>query len=61
MRKRSLDMESITLEKFIDERIQENKESFSQEEMEWIEKNKKCMKKIYLLGAINALDSYFKD
>lgn len=51
-------MKSIMLEEFIKERIKENKELFSIEELQFIKKNRKCIDKIYLLGAINSRDCY---
>lgn len=45
--------EQNSIEKFILERIEENKELFTQKEMEIIKSNKIIIKKIYLLGAIN--------
>lgn len=51
-------MESITLESYIAERIKENKELFTKEELQWIRENKKGTHKIYLLGAINSKACY---
>lgn len=51
-------MESITLESYIEERIKENKELFTKEELQWIRENKKGTNKIYLLGAINSKACY---
>lgn len=51
-------MESITLESYIAERIKENKELFTKEELQWIRDNKKGTRKIYLLGAINSKECY---
>ena len=51
-------MESITLESYIAERIKENKELFTKEELQWIRDNKKWTRKIYLLGAINSKECY---
>lgn len=49
-------MKSISLDSFIVKRIEENKELFTRDELEFISKNSKCINKIYLLGAINSLD-----
>ena len=53
-----MDMESITLESYIAERIKENKELFTKEELQWIRENRKGTCKIYLLGAVNGKDCY---
>lgn len=45
-------------EEIIKERIEENKELFSKEELCIIEKNDTIIKKIYLLGLINGRDVY---
>ncbi len=54
-------MKSFALEKFIDERLEENKYLFTKEELEEIKKHKKCFHKVYLLGAINGRDCYKND
>ena len=36
-----LDMESITLDSFIEKRIKENEELFTKEELQWIRENEK--------------------
>lgn len=53
-------MESITLKSFVEDRITENKELFTIEELQFISKNRRCVNKIYLLGAINTRDCYQK-
>lgn len=53
-----LNMKSISLENFIAERIEENKSLFTREELKFIETNKKCLDKMYLLGAMNSKDCY---
>lgn len=54
-------MKKVTLEKFIEERIKENKGLFTVEEMICIEKNKGCINKIYLLGAKNSKETFEKE
>ena len=54
-------MKSISLENFIEERIKENRKLFTKKEIEYMEKNKKCLTKVYLLGAINCRNCYKKD
>lgn len=54
-------MKSIFLENFIEERIEENKNLFTKEEIEFMKNNKECLHKVYLLGAINSRDCYKKD
>ncbi len=51
-------MKSIFLENFIEERIEENKNLFTKEEIEFMKNNKECLHKVYLLGAINGRDCY---
>lgn len=46
------------LDSFIKDRLLENKKLFTHKEMKFIEKNKKLVKKIYLLGVKNAKDLY---
>ncbi len=53
-----MENEAINVGKFIKERIMENKEMFNKEEIKLICKNEKCIKKIYLLGFINARCCY---
>ena len=43
----------MKLEEFVFERMQENKDLFTEEEWQLIEKNKELTKKIYVIGAIN--------
>lgn len=54
-------MESITLEEFVRERIEENKELFTKEEMNWMKENKSCINKVYLLGVMNTKKCYEND
>lgn len=54
-------MESITLEEFVKARIEENKELFTQEELRWIEENRRCINKVYLLGVMNTKKCYEND
>lgn len=51
-------MKKITLEKFIEERIQENEELFTRQEVQYIKRNKECINKIYLLGAKNGKETF---
>lgn len=48
----------IDLENFIKERILENKELFTEEELTVINNNNIITKKIYLLGFKNSIDCY---
>ena len=50
--------EVINVEKFIQDRIEENKELFNNNEIEIINYNKRVVEKIYLLGFINSRDTY---
>lgn len=50
--------EKNNLEKFIEERIEENKELFTEEELTAINNNNIIVKKIYLLGFKNSIDCY---
>lgn len=53
-------MENVTLDCFIEDRTEENKNLFTREELECIKYNKECIKKIYLLGFIDAKGCYEK-
>lgn len=53
-----LDMESITMESFVEKRMKENKDLFTKEEWQWIRENKRGTHKIYLLGAMNCRECY---
>lgn len=46
------------MEKFINERITENKELFSKEELKILEHNFYLIKKIYMIGCINMQEIY---
>lgn len=48
------------VQKYIRERIHENKHLFSENEINFINQNEKCIRKIYLLGFIDAKDCYDK-
>lgn len=48
----------INVESFLSERLKENENLFTEEELKYISINKECIKKIYLLGFINARNSY---
>lgn len=51
-------MEKMSLTDFIGERIEENRDLFTGEELTLMKENRKCMDKVYLLGAINCKDCY---
>lgn len=53
-------MKDITLSKFVEERIKENKKLFTTKELVCINSNKECINKIYLLGCKNAKECYEK-
>ncbi|MBR3163600.1 MAG: hypothetical protein IKF17_05835 [Clostridia bacterium] len=46
------------VEKFIEERIMENKNLFNKDEKDFIRKHGNLIKKIYLLGFINSKECY---
>lgn len=48
------------IQKYIRERIHENEHLFSENEIKFINQNEKCIRKIYLLGFIDAKDCYDK-
>lgn len=51
-------MKSITVKGFVEDRIEENKELFTAEELQFIKMNQKCINKIYLLGVMDCKDCY---
>lgn len=53
-------MKKITLDKFVEKRVKENKKLFTKKEWKIIKSNPKIVKKIYLLGFINAKQCYEK-
>lgn len=53
-------MKNVTLDCFMEDRMKENKNLFTKEELECIKYNKECAKKIYLLGFIHAKECYDK-
>ncbi|MCI8636970.1 MAG: hypothetical protein HFJ36_03845 [Clostridia bacterium] len=53
-------MKKITLDKFVEKRLKENKKKFTKEEWEIIKDYPQMVKKIYLLGFINAKECYEK-
>lgn len=53
-------MKNVTLDGFIEDRIKENEKLFTKEELEDMNGNKECIKKIYLLGFIHAKECYDK-
>lgn len=53
-------MKKITLDKFIEKRVKENKKLFTKEEWKIIKSYPKIVKKVYLLGFINAKQCYEK-
>lgn len=46
-------MKNVVLDEFLNQRIEENKILFSRKELEVIKANKKVIRKIYILGAVN--------
>lgn len=46
------------MEEWIEERIKENVELFSKEELKIVKSNFKLMKKVYLMGLINGREIY---
>lgn len=53
-------MKKITLDKFIEKRVKENKKMFTKEEFEFIKSYPQIVKKVYLLGFVNAKECYEK-
>ena len=53
-------MKDVVLNEFIKERIEENKELFTKDEIQCIINNNECINKIYVLGFINSRDCYKK-
>lgn len=53
-----LKKEKVDLGKFVSERIEENNNLFTKEELEYIDKNKTCIEKVYFLGFSNARNCY---
>lgn len=51
-------MKRESLGDFIEDRVNENRHLFSLEELEFMNKNRRCIDKIYLLGAINSRDCF---
>ncbi len=51
-------MKHITLDNFIQERVKENRALFRKDEMIYIKNHQQCIKKIYLLGFMNAKQCY---
>ena len=45
----------MKLDKFVYERMEENKDLFTKEEWNLIENNKELVKKIYMIGVINKI------
>lgn len=54
-------MKKITLDKFVEKRVKENKKLFTKKEWKIVKSNLKIVKKIYLLGFINAKQCYEKN
>ncbi len=54
-------MQNITLESFFQDRMEENKNLFTEEEMKQICTHKKCARKVYLLGLMDGRECYKKD
>lgn len=53
-------MEKNIIEEIFIERLEENKELFSEKELITIKENRNLTKKIYLIGLINAKEIYEK-
>lgn len=53
-------MKNVRLDDFIEDRIQENKELFTEEELKSIKNDKGCIRKMYLLGFIHGKECYEK-
>jgi len=51
-------MKEVMLKDFIRERIEENSNLFTAKEIEYINVNRECINKIYLLGFINSSECY---
>lgn len=51
-------MKNVTLGNFVEERINENKGLFTEKELNFINNNKDCINKIYLLGSLNSIQCY---
>lgn len=47
--------EKINMEKIVKERIKENKNLFTEEELQFINNNVNAIKKIYLLGILDKI------
>ena len=54
-------MQNITLESFFQDRMEENKELFTEEEMEQICTHKRCAHKVYMLGLMDSRECYKND
>lgn len=48
----------MNIQEVIEERIKENEKQFTNEELDLINKNKKLIKKIYLLGGMNSTNAF---
>lgn len=51
-------VEKKIVEEIVKERVKENQELFTEEEIKYIKKNIKTIKKIYLIGLINGRQIY---
>lgn len=54
-------MQKITLESFFQDRMEENKHLFTEEEMKQICTHKRCAHKVYMLGLTDSRACYKKD
>lgn len=53
-------MKNKTLNDFVEKRLQENANLFTKREIAYMKHNKNCIKKVYLLGFMNAKQCYEK-
>lgn len=51
-------MEKDIVEEIVKERVKENEELFTMEELKFIKDNSKILKKVYLLGLVNGKNVY---
>ena len=53
-------MKKVTLSDFVTKRIEENKNLFSEQEYKLIKKNLETIKKIYILGAKDGIETFLE-
>lgn len=53
-------MKNETLNDLVEKRLQENTTLFTNRELAYIQQNRNCIKKVYLLGFIDAKQCYEK-